>query len=145
MDQYASKVIEKCLKIGGNEFLDRYLERVCEGRQDRPRMPLIDSTRRNHQCGFSDTDTDIVTVAGDQFGNYLIQYILTNTSAPHRDIVRSHIRKHMVSLRGSKYGSRVAMLCNNPAVATRPGPPAGMVPRYNTSMPRTVSSFSTFR
>jgi hypothetical protein len=43
MDQYASKVIEKCLKIGGNEFLDRYLERVCEGRQDRPRMPLIDS------------------------------------------------------------------------------------------------------
>jgi hypothetical protein len=43
MDQYASKVIEKCLKIGGGEFLDRYLERVCEGRQDRPRMPLIDS------------------------------------------------------------------------------------------------------
>jgi hypothetical protein len=43
MDQYASKVIEKCLKIGGNEFLDRYLERICEGRQDRPRMPLIDS------------------------------------------------------------------------------------------------------
>jgi hypothetical protein len=46
MDQYASKVIEKCLKIGGNEFLDRYLERVCEGRQDRPRMPLIDSKFR---------------------------------------------------------------------------------------------------
>lgn len=43
VDQYASKVIEKCLKIGGNDFLDRYLERVCEGRQDRPRMPLIDS------------------------------------------------------------------------------------------------------
>lgn len=42
-DQYASKVIEKCLKIGGNEFLDRYLERICEGRPDRPRMPLIDS------------------------------------------------------------------------------------------------------
>lgn len=43
MDQYASKVIEKCLKIGGGEFLDRYLERVCEARPDRPRMPLIDS------------------------------------------------------------------------------------------------------
>ena len=43
MDQYASKVIEKCLKIGNTEFLDRYLERVCEGRTDRPRMPLIDS------------------------------------------------------------------------------------------------------
>ena len=43
MDQFASKVVEKCLKIGGGEFLERYLERVCEGRSDRPRIPLIDS------------------------------------------------------------------------------------------------------
>ena len=43
MDQFASKVVEKCLKIGGSEFLERYLERVCEGRSDRPRIPLIDS------------------------------------------------------------------------------------------------------
>lgn len=43
MDQYASKVVEKCLKVGGPEFLDRYLDRVCEGRPDRPRIPLIDS------------------------------------------------------------------------------------------------------
>lgn len=114
MDQYASKVIEKCLKIGGTEFLDRYLERVCEGRADRPRMPLVD-------------------IAGDQFGNYLVQYILTNSSPQHREIVASHVRKHMVSLRGSKYGSRVAMLCSNPAYATRPGPPAGMQLNRNSS------------
>lgn len=43
MDQFASKVVEKCLKIGGSEFLERYLDRVCEGRADRPRIPLIDS------------------------------------------------------------------------------------------------------
>ncbi|KAI1411771.1 ARM repeat-containing protein [Hypoxylon sp. FL1857] len=119
MDQYASKVVEKCLKIGGTEFLARYLDRVCEGRVDRPRIPLID-------------------IASDQYGNYLIQWILTNSSVQHREIVASHIRKHMVSLRGSKFGSRVGMLCTNPAVATRPGPgvgaglgrlPAG--PRYN--------------
>lgn len=42
-DQFASKVVEKCLKIGGPDFLERYLERVCEGRADRPRIPLIDS------------------------------------------------------------------------------------------------------
>lgn len=35
-------------------------------------------------------------------------------------------RKHMVSLRGSKFGSRVAMLCCNPSYATRPGPGTGM-------------------
>lgn len=38
----------------------------------------------------------------------------------------------MVSLRGSKFGSRVAMLCCNPSHATRPGPGAGMqVGRFN--------------
>jgi hypothetical protein len=114
-DQYASKVIEKCLKIGGNEFLDKYLDRVCQSRADRPRIPLID-------------------IAGDQFGNYLIQWILTNASAPHREIVAAHIRKHMVSLRGSKYGSRVAMLCSNPANQIRPGPPTGLIHRgYSSS------------
>jgi len=65
-------------------------------------------------------------VAGDQFGNYLVQYILSHADPQRREVVASHIRKHMVSLRGSKYGSRVAMLCCNPAFATRPGPPGGM-------------------
>ncbi|KAF2840268.1 ARM repeat-containing protein [Patellaria atrata CBS 101060] len=123
MDQYASKVIEKCLKIGGNDFLDKYLEKVCEGRSDRPRMPLID-------------------IAGDQFGNYLIQYILIHASPHHRDLVAGHVRKHMVSLRGSKYGSRVAMLCCNPAVSTRPGPPGGMqLNRYNSTGSNRGSSY----
>ncbi|EAA27947.2 ARM repeat-containing protein [Neurospora crassa] len=106
MDQFASKVVEKCLKIGGPEFLGRYLDRVCEGRHDRPRIPLID-------------------IASDQYGNYLIQYILTHANPQHREIVAAHIRKHMVSLRGSKFGSRVGMLCTNHAVATRPGPGVG--------------------
>ncbi|KAI9716875.1 MAG: hypothetical protein M1812_005024 [Candelaria pacifica] len=106
MHQFASKVVEKCLKIGGTEFLGRYLDRVCEGRPDRPRIPLID-------------------IASDQYGNYLIQYILTNANSQHREVVATHIRKHMVSLRGSKFGSRVGMLCCNPAFATRPGPGVG--------------------
>ncbi|KAF3479563.1 meiotic coiled-coil protein [Arthroderma uncinatum] len=114
MDQFASKVVEKCLKIGGAEFLDRYLARVCTGRPDRPRMPLID-------------------IAGDQYGNYLIQWILLNAGNQHRELVAGHIRKHMVSLRGSKFGSRVAMLCCNPNHVTRPGPGAGIqISRFNS-------------
>ncbi|RAK94588.1 pumilio-family RNA binding repeat protein [Aspergillus costaricaensis CBS 115574] len=73
MDQFASKIVEKCLKIGGTEFLDRYLARVCTGRTDRPRMPLID-------------------IAGDQYGNYLIQWILMNAAPHQRELVASHIR-----------------------------------------------------
>ncbi|KAJ4025209.1 hypothetical protein NW752_002677 [Fusarium irregulare] len=121
-DQFASKVVEKCLKIGGAEFLGRYLDRVSEGRRDRTRIPLID-------------------IASDQYGNYLIQWILNNASPQHRENVAAHIRKHMVSLRGSKFGSRVGMLCTNHAVATRPGPGAGPGmggrmgpgPRYNNN------------
>ena len=143
MDQYASKVIEKCLKIGNTNFMDKYLERVCEGRPDRPSMPLIDS--KSCFSRFSCSDTDVFVVAGDQFGNYLIQYILTNSNTHHREIVSSHIRKHMVSLRGSKYGSRVAMLCCNPAVTTRPGPPAGMASRFNNPVARGAAFPGSFR
>ncbi|KAJ6262160.1 hypothetical protein Dda_2965 [Drechslerella dactyloides] len=95
MDQYASKVVEKCLKSSvAPGFLDRYLERVCEGRADRPRLPIID-------------------IASDQYGNYLIQLILGTAPVHQREFVANHIRKHMVSLRGSKFGSRVGMLCIN--------------------------------
>ncbi|KAF7593152.1 hypothetical protein BBP40_011865 [Aspergillus hancockii] len=73
MDQFASKIVEKCLKIGGSEFLNRYLTRVCTGRTDRPRMPLID-------------------IAGDQYGNYLVQWILMNAAPHQRELVASHIR-----------------------------------------------------
>ena len=124
MDQFASKVVEKCLKVGGTDFLDRYLDRVCEARPERPRMPLVD-------------------IAGDQFGNYLVQYILTQADPQRREVVAAHIRKHMVSLRGSKYGSRVAMLCCNPAYATRPGPPSGVLPSRSNSRYGTGDYFGT--
>ncbi|KAK5997124.1 Meiotic coiled-coil protein 2 [Cladobotryum mycophilum] len=121
-DQFASKVVEKCLKIGGGEFLGRYLDRVCEGRRDRTRIPLID-------------------IASDQYGNYLIQWILNNASPQHREIVAAHIRKHMVSLRGSKFGSRVGMLCTNHAVTTRPGP--GVGPSLNNRIGQGAARYSS--
>ncbi|OJJ44848.1 hypothetical protein ASPZODRAFT_160396 [Penicilliopsis zonata CBS 506.65] len=113
MDQFASKIVEKCLKIGGTDFLDRYLSRVCMGRSDRPRMPLID-------------------IAGDQYGNYLIQWVLMNAASHQRELVATHIRKHMVSLRGSKFGSRVAMLCCIQVHNNRTGPSSGFpIGRFN--------------
>jgi hypothetical protein len=73
MDQYASKVVEKCLKIAEQNFLTRYLQRVCESIPGRPRIPLID-------------------IAGDQYGNYLVQWILAHAAQEHKDIVVSHVR-----------------------------------------------------
>ncbi|KAG4300707.1 hypothetical protein PCANB_003049 [Pneumocystis canis] len=89
VDQFASKVVEKAIKAGGPDILNQYLTKVTEGRPDRPRIPLID-------------------IASDQYGNYLIQHILQHASPAHRDQVSAQIRKHMVSLRGSKYGQKVA-------------------------------------
>ena len=43
IDQFASKVVEKCLKIGGPEFMERYLAVVTTAHPERPRIPLIDS------------------------------------------------------------------------------------------------------
>ncbi|KAF3921452.1 hypothetical protein ABW21_db0205179 [Orbilia brochopaga] len=113
MDQYASKVVEKCLKSSvAPGFLDRYLERVCEGRADRPRLPIIDSMPQVLFHG-SDVVANTSVVASDQYGNYLIQLILGTAPLHQREFVANHIRKHMVSLRGSKFGSRVGMLCIN--------------------------------
>jgi Pumilio-family RNA binding repeat len=73
LDQYASKVIEKCLKIAAFNFLPRYLEQVCRPIVSRPRIPLID-------------------IAADQYGNYLVQWILTNAAGENRALVVAHIR-----------------------------------------------------
>lgn len=47
-------------------------------------------------------------------------------STLHPMIANPFDSKHMVSLRGSKFGSRVALLCCNPSHVTRPGPGAGV-------------------
>ncbi|KAF9171332.1 hypothetical protein BGX21_006395 [Mortierella sp. AD011] len=139
LDQYASKVVEKALRtatipahvsnlngaenngINGNnnsmsseanganagppilivngttirltqeDVEGQYIHIICDGVQDRPRIPLID-------------------IAADQYGNYIVQYILTNAGPQHRETCATLIKRHMVSLRGSKYGQKVAFM-----------------------------------
>ncbi|KAK9388542.1 armadillo-type protein [Lipomyces mesembrius] len=109
MDQFASKVIEKLLKCSGADVVDRYLARICDGRPERPRIPLID-------------------IASDAHGNYLIQYVLHNATKSQRDLVAAQIRKHMVSLRGSKWGSKCAWIVERYRNQSAIGSPAGGPP-----------------
>lgn len=140
MDQFASKVVEKCLKIGGAEFLERYLERVCEGRADRPRIPLIDSRMTFMICGsnayFAFSCKRPVRELSDPIYSHSCQcqssrccclaHSVRLAFLKHTDMILTVCSKHMVSLRGSKFGSRVGMLCCNPAYATHPGPGVGL-------------------
>ena len=89
MDQFASKVIEKALKCCGPDIFQIYISKVIEKEPGRPRVALID-------------------ISSDVYGNYLIQYILQNGPQSVRDQISHHVKKHMVSLRGSRYGQRVA-------------------------------------
>ncbi|KAG9062439.1 hypothetical protein KI688_005354 [Linnemannia hyalina] len=74
------------------EVMGQYIHIVSTNvNQDRPRIPLID-------------------IAADQYGNYIIQYILTNAGQAHREMCAGLIKRHMVSLRGSKYGQKVAFM-----------------------------------
>lgn len=52
----------------------------------------------------------VFLVASDAHGNYLIQYILQHGTLAQQDEVANQIKKHMVSLRGSKWGSKCAWL-----------------------------------
>ncbi|KAK9449775.1 armadillo-type protein [Limtongia smithiae] len=123
-DQFASKVIEKMLKCSPPEEVDRYLVKICDGRPERPRIPLID-------------------IASDAHGNYLIQYILNNASNAQKDLVAAQIKKHMVSLRGSKWGSKCAWIVDryrNQAGPTFGGSSSASASSSQLSLPAPGSS-----
>lgn len=90
MDQFASKVVEKALRAGGPVFLERFMDKVLKSGQRR-REPLID-------------------MASDQYGNYVVQWLINHTETNDQVKMCRLIKRHMVSLRGSKYGQRVASL-----------------------------------
>ncbi|KAF8948092.1 hypothetical protein BGZ47_006500 [Haplosporangium gracile] len=81
------------ISLTQEEVIGQYIHIVSTNSlsQDRPRIPLID-------------------IAADQYGNYIIQYILTNAVQKHRETCAGLIKRHMVSLRGSKYGQKVAFM-----------------------------------
>ncbi|KAG0204768.1 hypothetical protein BGX28_003385 [Mortierella sp. GBA30] len=81
----------KTISLTQEEVMGQYISIICDGVQDRPRIPLID-------------------IAADQYGNYIVQYILTNAGTRHRETCAALIKRHMVSLRGSKYGQKVAFM-----------------------------------
>jgi hypothetical protein len=90
MDQYASKCIEKCLKVCGSDFLDRYLQQVLMRHPGDNFSPLVQS--KYITCCSIASSANFLLVARDQYGNFLIQWILNNASPHLCDIVQAEIR-----------------------------------------------------
>lgn len=90
-DQFASKVVEKALRTGGPVFLERFIAEITTTVRGGAREALID-------------------MASDQYGNYVVQWLINHSPTELQVKICRLIKKHMVSLRGSKYGQRVAYL-----------------------------------
>ena len=72
-DQFASKVIEKTLKLNPHNFVNRYVGVVMTHREGRTRLPVVD-------------------LAADQYGNYLVQFLLQFAEDRHRDMISAVLK-----------------------------------------------------
>lgn len=95
-DQFASKVVEKALRIGGEKFMTEFINKI--------------STNNNNNSNHHRPRVALIDVASDQYGNYVVQWLINNTCEEQKIYICRLIKRHMVSLRSSKYGQRVAFL-----------------------------------
>lgn len=107
MDGFSSKVMERAIKLCSPSMLDGYLQRICDASSGPASASYGGSAAPN---GVRRRNA-LIDIASDQHGSHLVQFILTHASTPEqRDVVIEQVHKHMVSLRGSRYGSKVAYL-----------------------------------
>ncbi|TPX31405.1 hypothetical protein SmJEL517_g05241 [Synchytrium microbalum] len=92
-DQYASKVVEKAMRVAPRRELSEMVEACisCNGGRDGGRPPLLDMM--NHQ-----------------YANYVVQHLLQLADHNGREACARVLAPHLQTLRGSKYGQRVAAL-----------------------------------
>ncbi|KAJ3276303.1 hypothetical protein HK104_003690 [Borealophlyctis nickersoniae] len=92
IDQYASKVVEKGLKLAPKREMFEMIDSVI--------APTLRENGRPH----------ILDMMNNQFANYVVQHILNLAEAPQRDVCIRLLLPHLNTLRGSKYGQRVAAI-----------------------------------
>ncbi|KAF8527378.1 armadillo-type protein, partial [Hysterangium stoloniferum] len=96
LSQYASheqsiKSVLKALKEGGPEVLDKVVTRLCEPPKGGRRASLVD-------------------ISLSPIGSQLVGTILPNVNKDQRSALYEAIRGHVVTLRGSRVGSKVIWL-----------------------------------
>ncbi|KAJ3315760.1 hypothetical protein HDU76_002112, partial [Blyttiomyces sp. JEL0837] len=95
MDQFASKVVEKALKICQKKDLYAIVDCVLAA------SPGPSGENRS---------PPLIEMMNNQYANYVVQHMLTLADPHQRDTCARMIAPHLSLLRGSKYGQRVASL-----------------------------------
>lgn len=99
IDQYASKVVEKCVKIATKRDLHLFVEQI------------ITTTTLPYHFHLTFRTPHILAMMNNQYGNYVVQNILSIAESAQREQCVSLIEPHVAILKASKYGQRVASLC----------------------------------
>ncbi|TPX57382.1 hypothetical protein PhCBS80983_g03861 [Powellomyces hirtus] len=92
IDQYASKVVEKGLKLAPKREMYEMIETV-----------LTPNARDNGR-------PSILEMMNNQFANYVVQHILNLADPLQKDMCIRLLLPHISTLRNSKYGQRVAAI-----------------------------------
>jgi pumilio RNA-binding family len=110
-DAQALKSIDKAIKCGGSEVLDKLVNRLCEPGTGKRRAMLVDLALN---AAGSQLITLILPLVNKDQGTTLYDavspYTFTNTPNGRGLTRKSQIKKHVVTLKGSKSGSRVTWL-----------------------------------
>ncbi|MED6168982.1 hypothetical protein PIB30_017127 [Stylosanthes scabra] len=86
--KYGSNVFEKCWEHSSEIERDALLEEIIQ---------------QPNECG-----KNLLTMMKDQYANYVVQKVLETRNHKHREVLFSHIRVHLPSLKKYTYGKQVA-------------------------------------
>ncbi|PWN53305.1 ARM repeat-containing protein [Violaceomyces palustris] len=98
LSQYGQKAVMSALKSGNQDFLENYVNLLCE----KESLPAATSSNRR---------SVLVDVALSPHGIQIVTQLLTSISSAQREKVISTVRKNSVFLKGSKAGLKVHQLC----------------------------------
>ncbi|KAK9895877.1 ARM repeat-containing protein [Cystobasidium minutum MCA 4210] len=87
-DQFGAKAIEKMIKVAGlsSDIVKSYVHLICDAGQGRPAVVSICQTAN---------------------GSQIVTLLLTNAPSELKEMLIEAIRRHGVTLKGSKHGSRI--------------------------------------
>lgn len=111
------KSIQKALKEGGPEVLDKICTRLCQTPKTYVSSAFRTSVVVIESCA-SGRRAIVVDLALNPMGSQLIANILPSVNKEQRAVLYDAIKRHVVTLRGSKTGSRTVWLLYVNSVGT---------------------------